>query len=121
MIDIRFYGRGELNRSGVRIAPDGTLSYLQVNSLKVGSKTIDELRFVLEEALVDYYRNPRLIITPRELKSKRYVILGKVVDKGVFTWIVRLPCWRRLRGAAALRPASFSSPRLNSPIWVGHF
>ncbi|MEM1221887.1 MAG: polysaccharide biosynthesis/export family protein [Verrucomicrobiota bacterium] len=85
VINIRFYGRGELDRPGVRIAPDGTLSYLQVNSLQVDKMTIDELREALQTALSDYYRNPRLIITPWELKSKRYVILGKVIDKGVFT------------------------------------
>lgn len=85
VINIRFYGRGALDRPGVRIAPDGTLSYLQVNSLLVDNLTIDELRLTLEKALQDYYRNPRLIITPWELKSKRYVILGKVMDKGVYT------------------------------------
>lgn len=85
VIHIRFYGRGELDRPGVRIAPDGTLSYLQVNSIKVNNLTIDELRMTLEEALQQYYRGPRLIITPGELKSKRYVILGKIMDKGVYT------------------------------------
>lgn len=85
VINIRFYGRTELERPGVRIAPDGTISYLQVNSLDVNDMTIDELRATLEKALAKYYRNPRIVITPGELKSKRYVILGKVVDKGVFT------------------------------------
>ncbi|WP_162025801.1 MULTISPECIES: polysaccharide biosynthesis/export family protein [unclassified Lentimonas] len=85
VVNIRFYGRGELDRPGVRIAPDGTISYLEVNSLKVNDLTIDELRATLETALKAYHRDPRLIITPWELKSKRYVILGKVMDKGVFT------------------------------------
>lgn len=85
VINIRFYGEDGLDRPGVRIAPDGTLSYLQVNSLKVSEMTIDEVREALENSLIHYYRNPRLIITPWELKSKRYVILGKVIDKGVFT------------------------------------
>lgn len=85
VINIRFFGRSSLDRSGVRIAPDGTLSYLQVNSLYVDNLTIDQLRELLEESLEPYYRNPRLIITPWELKSKRYVILGKVIDKGIFT------------------------------------
>jgi protein involved in polysaccharide export with SLBB domain len=85
VINIRFYGRGELDRSGVRIAPDGTISYLQLNSINVNHLTIDELRNTLEEALKSYHRDPRLIITPWELKSKRYVILGKIMDKGVFT------------------------------------
>jgi len=85
VVNIRFYGRGELDRPGVRIAPDGTISYLQINSLKVNDLTIDELRAELESALREYHRDPRLIITPWELKSKRYVILGKIMDKGVFT------------------------------------
>jgi polysaccharide export outer membrane protein len=85
VINISFYGRSELDRPGVRIAPDGTLSYLQVNSLPVNNLTIDELRMTLESALKKFNRNPRLIITPNELKSKRYVILGKVIDKGVYT------------------------------------
>ena len=85
VVDIRFYGRTGLDRAGVRIAPDGTISYLQVNSLKVKNLTIDEFRAKLEDALKAYHREPRLIITPVELKSKRYVILGKVMDKGVFT------------------------------------
>ncbi len=85
VVNIRFYGQSDLDRSGLRIAPDGTLSYLQVNSLNVNEMTIDEMREAFEAALLNYYRNPRLIITPWELKSKRYVILGKVIDKGVFT------------------------------------
>jgi len=85
VVNIRFYGQPNLTRNGVRIAPDGTISYLQVNSLQVADSTIDELRGKLENALKVAYRHPRLIITPWELKSKRYTILGKVIDKGVFT------------------------------------
>lgn len=85
VVDIRFYGSSTLDRAGLRIAPDGTLSYLQVNSLYVNELTIDELRTKFEEKLREYHRDPRLIITPGELKSKRYVILGKIMDKGVFT------------------------------------
>jgi len=85
VVDIRFFGDKELSRGGVRIAPDNTISYLQANSINIGDSTINDLRFVLEEELSKYYRNPRLIISPFELKSKRYTILGKVIDKGVFT------------------------------------
>ena len=85
VVNFRFYGRGDLDRAGVRIAPDGTISYLQVNSLYVNDMTIDELRGEMQKALGQYYRNPRIIVTPKELKSKRYVILGKIIDKGVYT------------------------------------
>jgi protein involved in polysaccharide export with SLBB domain len=58
---------------------------LQINGLAVDNMTIDELRQTMEASLEQYYRNPRLVITPKELKSKRYVILGKVMDKGAYT------------------------------------
>jgi len=84
VVNIRFYGRADLDRNGLRIAPDGTISYLQVNGLRVADLSIDELRAALETELAHYFRHPRLIITPQELVSKRYVILGKVIDNGVF-------------------------------------
>ncbi|MDV7400031.1 polysaccharide biosynthesis/export family protein, partial [Arthrospira platensis SPKY1] len=82
VVNIRFFGRPDLDRAGIRIAPDGTLSYLQVNSLPVAGLSIDGLRTAMELELARFFRNPRLIITPGELVSKRYVILGKVIDNG---------------------------------------
>ncbi len=85
VVNLSFYGRPELNRTGIRIAPDGTLSYLQATSVPVDGLTLRHVRELMEERLKQFYNNPRLIITPGELNSKRYVILGKVLDKGVFT------------------------------------
>ena len=84
VVNVAFFGRASLDRPGIRVAPDGTLSYLQANSIPVAGLTIDELRAQLEEYLRAYYRNVRFIVTPAELVSKRYVILGEVMDKGVY-------------------------------------
>lgn len=84
VVHIAFFGRPALQRDGMRIAPDGTLSYLQANSVQVDGLTIDGIREVFERKLSRYYRNVRLIVTPGELASKKYTILGKVIDKGVF-------------------------------------
>jgi len=83
-VNIGFFGRPALQRDGMRIAPDGTLSYLQANSIQVSGLTIDEIREVFEQELSRFYRNVRLIVTPHMLASKKYIILGKVIDKGVF-------------------------------------
>ena len=40
--------------------------------------TVDELRARLDEALSKYYQNPRTIITPVALHSKKYIVLGAV-------------------------------------------
>lgn len=85
VVNFRFYGRPELDRPGQRISPDGRLSYLQASGVAVANLTLDEIRTRFEGELQQHYRYVRLILTPGELVSKRYIILGKVVDKGVFT------------------------------------
>jgi len=82
-LNLSFYGRSELNREGLRVAPDGTISYLQARGIKVAGLTVDEARQVLEKSLAAHYRSPRLILVPQEVASKRYTILGMVQNRGV--------------------------------------
>lgn len=84
VIDIRFYGRPELNRENTTIAPDGTITYLGVTGFQVEGLTISEVGTQLETAVSDYYRSPRLIIIPRQLVSKSYTLMGMVKISGIF-------------------------------------
>jgi len=84
VINFAFYGRPELDRPGIRIAPDGTISYLQATNVDVNGLTIDEARIAFEKRLRNNFRNPRVIITPEEVGSKRYSVMGKVMKRGVF-------------------------------------
>jgi polysaccharide biosynthesis/export protein len=83
-INISLYGHGDLGRSGVKIAPDGTMNYLQAQSVNLVGKTLEEARIEIESRLSAYYKSPRVIITPQELGSKRFSILGKVTQRGNF-------------------------------------
>ena len=85
VINFSLFGRPELDRPGFRIAPDGTISYLQAQNIKVAGLTIDEARLAIEKGLASNFRSPRVIITPQEVGSKRFTILGKVINKGVVT------------------------------------
>jgi protein involved in polysaccharide export with SLBB domain len=85
VINFSLFGRPELDRPGFRIAPDGTVSYLQAQNIKVAGLTLDEARLAIEKGLASNFRSPRVIITPQEVGSKRFTILGKVVNKGVVT------------------------------------
>lgn len=84
ILDLSLYGQPELDRSRVFVRPDGRIGYLQAEDIYATGLTIDGLRAELEKSLASAYRNPRVVVTPVELRSKRYVMLGKVVDKGVF-------------------------------------
>jgi protein involved in polysaccharide export with SLBB domain len=86
VINFSLFGRPELDRPGFRIAPDGTVSYLQAQNIKVAGLTLDEARLAIENGLTSNFKSPRVIITPQEVGSKRFTILGKVISKGVVTW-----------------------------------
>ena len=85
VINFSLFGRPELDRPGFRIAPDGTISYLQAQNIQVAGLTIDEARLAIEQGLASNFRSPRVIITPQEVGSKRFTILGKVINRGVVT------------------------------------
>lgn len=85
VINFSLFGRPELDRPGFRIAPDGTVSYLQAQNIKVSGLTLDEARLAIEKGLSAHFRSPRVIITPQEIASKRFTVLGKVVNRGVYT------------------------------------
>jgi len=84
ILHFAFYGRPELDRNDVFVQPDGSISYLQANNVPAAGLTVDELRDELNRVLGDYYRNPAVMVFPWELNSKRYFILGKVIDNGAY-------------------------------------
>ena len=74
----------ESARPEVAIGPDGRVNFLQVQDVMATGLTIDELRAKFDAELGKYYRNPRTIITPSAIRSKRFYVLGAVTQKGVF-------------------------------------
>jgi protein involved in polysaccharide export with SLBB domain len=85
VVSFAFYGRPELARPGVLIGPDGRVSYLQAQGVKADGLTIDELREAVTAELTKFYRKPRIVVTPGEMRSKKFYVLGKVVNKGAYT------------------------------------
>lgn len=84
IVHFAFYGRAELDRNDVFVQPDGTISYLQASNVRAEGRTIDELRDEINRILGEFYRHPAVMIFPWELHSKRYFILGKVIDNGAY-------------------------------------
>ncbi|MHC1768351.1 MAG: polysaccharide biosynthesis/export family protein [Verrucomicrobiia bacterium] len=84
-LDIFLYGRPELSRTNVVVGPDGKLNYLQLQGFPAAGRTIDELRAAFDEQLATFYVTPRTIVIPASFNSKKYFILGKVANEGVFT------------------------------------
>jgi len=84
LLDISLYEQTDSLRVGFAIGPDGRLSYMQARDVMAAGLTVDELRAKLEEVLAKYLLSPRVVIIPTAYHSKRYYVLGNVVQKGVF-------------------------------------
>ena len=85
-LNVTLFDMPDTAHTEVPIGPDGRISFLQAREIMAAGLTIDELRAKMDEALGKYYQNPRTIITPAAFHSKKYVVLGAVMNKGVFTF-----------------------------------
>lgn len=83
-LNFSLYDRPDLSRLSVPIAPDGTISYLQAVGVKAVGRTIPELRKAIEAALGEYHKQPKVIVTPATIGSKRFTIIGRVREPGSF-------------------------------------
>jgi protein involved in polysaccharide export with SLBB domain/capsular polysaccharide biosynthesis protein len=85
VLNISLFGQPEMDRKEVAIGPDGRLNYLQATDIPVTGLTVDELREKLDQELAKFYRTPRTVVVPVTLKSKKYYVLGKVANRGVYS------------------------------------
>jgi len=85
VLSVGLFEMPETLRPEVLIGPDGRLSYLKIE-IRAEGLTIDELRAKLDDTLGQFYQNPRSIVTPVTLRSKKYFVLGAVANKGVYNF-----------------------------------
>jgi protein involved in polysaccharide export with SLBB domain len=85
VLTLGLYGDPTLTRTEVTIGPDGRIGYLEAQDIIASGLTVDELRQKMDNALGKFRRGPRTIITPVAYHSKKYYVLGKVVQRGVYT------------------------------------
>jgi protein involved in polysaccharide export with SLBB domain len=86
VLNLQLFDMPDTAKMDVPIGPDGRISFLQAREVMAAGLTIDELRARMNEVLAKYYQNPHTVITPAAFHSKKYVILGAVVNKGVYAF-----------------------------------
>lgn len=85
VLSLSVYAEPELTVKEIPIGPDGRISYLEANDVMAAGLTVDELRTKLSQELGKFRREPQVIVSPVAYKSKKYYVLGKVSQRGVFT------------------------------------
>lgn len=86
LLNISLYDVADTDRQDVPVGPDGRITFLQARDIQASGLTIDELRDKLDQSLSKYYQNPHSTISPSTIRSKKYIVLGAVANKGVFSF-----------------------------------
>jgi protein involved in polysaccharide export with SLBB domain len=85
VLSFGLYGEPNLAHYEATVGPDGRISFLEARDIIASGLTVDGLRQRIDDALGKFRRSPRTIITPVAYHSKKYYVLGKVVQRGVYT------------------------------------
>ena len=85
-LNLQLFDMPDSARTEVPIGPDGRISFLQARDIMAAGLTVDELRANMDAALAKFYQNPHSIIVPVAFHSKKYIVLGAVANKGVYTF-----------------------------------
>ena len=85
-LNLQLFDMPDSVRTEVPVGPDGRISFLQARDIMAAGLTVDELRAKMDQALAKFYQNPRSIIIPVVFHSKKYIVLGAVANKGVYTF-----------------------------------
>jgi len=75
LLNLGMYGHPELSGGQIAVQPDGNVTFLQAN-VQAEGLSIDELRTKIESALEQFYKHPRVIVSPAELHSKKYFVIA---------------------------------------------
>ena len=84
VLSLLMYGDAPINAVEVPVGPDGRISYLEASGVMAAGLTVDEFRERLNEELGKYRRSPQVIVVPVSYKSKKYFVLGRVMQRGAF-------------------------------------
>ncbi len=73
----------ELSRT-VPVRPDGKISLPLIGELQVSGLTALKVQRIVAERLKEYISNPEVTVIVQEVKSRTYVVLGKVLKPGSY-------------------------------------
>lgn len=77
-------GASETKRADLIIGPDGRVNFLEAENVLATGLTVDELRIRLNDELAKFYHLPHTVLTPVAYRSKKFVVMGAVVNSGIF-------------------------------------
>lgn len=84
-IEINVYSHPDLSVKRTIVTPDGHVGMLFVGQVKVAGLSLEQAAKSIEEKLSKYIRNPKVGISPVEIRSETVTIAGAVSKPGMYT------------------------------------
>jgi polysaccharide export outer membrane protein len=71
----------------VTVRPDGNINLLLIEDIRAAGRTTIELKQALTIAYAKYFKEPVVVVTPKEFHSVNVYISGEVPKSGEYPWI----------------------------------
>ncbi len=84
ILEITTWKEPDFSREQVIVRLDGMITFPLINDITAKGQTPMQVKHTIEEKLKDYVENPVVTVTVRTSASKRFYILGEVVNTGEY-------------------------------------
>ena len=84
-IAITVYNHPDLSLKNTIVTTDGCIGMVLVGQLKIAGMTLEQASAAIEKELEKYIRNPKVGVSPLEIRSETATISGAVTKPGMYT------------------------------------
>ncbi|MCK4236544.1 MAG: polysaccharide export protein [Candidatus Krumholzibacteria bacterium] len=81
-LDIVFLYNNDLSKPGIKVRPDGRLSYPYVGEIEVAGMTVSELEGILTRRFSEIIRDPDITVIVSRFQPQLVYVMGEVKDPG---------------------------------------
>jgi polysaccharide biosynthesis/export protein len=90
LLEVLTWNEPQLTRSEVLVRTDGKISFPFLDDLQASGLTPFELKQQIENGLKKYVEHPNVTVEVRDPQSKKFYILGEVVNTGEYPLVKKL-------------------------------
>lgn len=83
VVKVAFADQEKLSPNPVRILPDGSVSLVGIDRVKLAGLTVDEADSLITAAYSQQFRDPRITVIVLESSGRQVYVLGEVKDPGI--------------------------------------
>jgi polysaccharide biosynthesis/export protein len=84
ILEIVTWKEPDFSRKEIVVRLDGNISFPLLDDIVAAGRTPTQLKFEIQNRLIDFVAEPNVTVTVREAASKKFYILGEVTNTGEY-------------------------------------